>query len=181
MNLNTLQTGNLVIQAMEEKLVISVKGRTNCSTDISFEDLPIILEFLTTQRKLQMNRRKGFRLNFNELKPVDLRSFQLSVATARGSFVLEPIDFSLGGIYAESELIVGEQGESVVVTLAYQGKTIFLPAEIVRVSECATLFAFHFKNVIGSDGTLDPPDDLAAIFAALEACWLGSSLDLQWN
>lgn len=181
MNVNTLKTGNLVIQAMEEKLLISVKGRTDSSTEISFNDLPAILEFLHAQRKLQMNRRRGFRLNFKELKPSDWRSFWLSVATDRGSFVLEPIDFSLCGLLAESELIVGDQGELVVITIAYEESTISLPAEIVRISACERHFAFHFRNLLESDGKFDPPEELATIFAALEACWLDASLDLQWN
>jgi hypothetical protein len=181
MNANTLQTGNFVIEAMEEKLLISVNGSSKSSTEISFEDLPTILEFLHTQRKLQMNRRKGFRLNFKDLKPEDRELFQLSVATYRGVFALEPIDFSLGGILAASELIVGNQGELVIITLAYDETSISLPAEVVRVSEAANQFAFHFRNVMGSDGKLDPPEELATIFAALEACWLDSSLDLLWN
>lgn len=181
MNLRTLQTGNLLIEAAEESLRVSLQGCPGCETDVSFEDLPAILDFLNTQRKLQMNRRRGFRINIKELNQEDGNSLEVFVTTDEGRIQLQPIDFSLGGILAESDTPIGNEGDVVAVAIAYMGTRITLPASIVRVLDESKQVAFHFQNVTAADGRLDPPAALTTIFAALEACWLDSSLDLHWN
>lgn len=181
MGASLMQTGNLVIQTLEERLVISVSGNTDASAEILIEDLPFILEFLNTQEKLRMNRRAGFRLNISELPHSDSQLFQLAVLTEAGNITLQPIDISLGGLYAASDTFIGKPGDQVQLLLVHNNVSIALSAHIVRASVCAGKLAFRFINDLDSHAEFEPPQELTTIFAALESCWLGASLDLQWS
>tara|TARA_R110002124_G_scaffold657_11_gene3122 strand:- start:21347 stop:21892 length:546 start_codon:yes stop_codon:yes gene_type:complete len=180
MSLSMLQTGNLVIRPLEEKLIIAVSGNAGSRAEIAIEDLPLIIEFLGAQKRLRTNRRAGFRLNISELPPAERNSFQVTALKHSVNIGLQPVDISLGGLYAASDTFIGRPGEVLHLLIAHDNVSITLPAQIVRTSLCSRKFAFRFINDPVSPADFEPPEELTAIFAALEACWLGASLDLQW-
>ena len=119
MSLSMLQTGNLVIRPLEEKLIIAVSGNAGSRAEIAIEDLPLIIEFLGAQKRLRTNRRAGFRLNISELPPAERNSFQVTALKHSVNIGLQPVDISLGGLYAASDTFIGRPGEVLHLLIAH--------------------------------------------------------------
>lgn len=176
-----IQSSNLVIRTAEEKLVFEIGGETPALAEVPVEDLSIIMEFIKAHKESLANRRMGFRLDLGQLKPEDFGQIRVTVTSEAGTMDVTPADLSITGIRVHSKELIGEPGMQATITLAFENKTVSLPAVLVRRYDADTRYAFHFPEIFGDDGRLSPPRELTEILYALESLWLDQNLDLKWN
>lgn len=175
------QSGNLLIRAMGEKLVFEIGGEDSAVAEVPLEDLPVITEFIRSHKESHSNRRTGFRLDLDQLKPEDFSQIQVIVTTGDSTLQVAPADLSLTGIRVHSEEFDGTPGLQADITLAFETLSVTLPAVLVRRYDDNTRFAFHFPEIFGDDGRLSPPREFTEILYALKSLWLDQNLDLKWN
>ncbi len=92
---------------------------------------------------------------------------------------LRPIDFSVSGLLAETYLELGGAGAEVKLQLSFDGRTVWVPAVVVRRQPQEGRCAFQFASVWYQDAQY-PSRELHSIFYSLESLWLDSRLQLQW-
>jgi hypothetical protein len=176
-----LRSGNLLIRTVDDKLVFEIDDGTIASAEVPLEDLSLINEFIRAHRETHSNRRRGFRLDIGQLRHIERQQLQVSVHTEAGPLPVTPADLSITGIRVKSEDLQGEAGMQTEVSLSFEDKAVHLPAVLVRRYDADSRFAFHFPEVFGEDGRLNPPREFTQILYALESLWLDRNLDLKWN
>lgn len=176
------QSGNLLIRAAGEKLQFEIDGEPGAVAEVPLEDLSIISEFIQSHRESHSNRRTGFRLDLDQLKPEDYHQIRVSVAPGGSApLAVAPADLSLTGIRVYSDELTGEPGMQADITIAFESLAVTLPAVLVRRYDGDTRFAFHFPEIFGEDGRLKPPAAFTDILYALKSLWLNQNLDFKWN
>jgi len=176
-----IQSGNLLIRVAEENLVFEVGDAPAGKAEIPPEDLSMLIEFIKAHKDAQTNRRMGFRLDLTQLQPHEFEQLKVTVATGSGEYPVTPSDLSITGIRVQSDQFDADAGLQATLTLAFENKAISLPAVLVRRYDGNRRFAFHFPEIFGDDGRLNPPRELTEILYALESLWLDKNLDLKWN
>ena len=178
--MDRLQCGNLAIISDDDKLMFEFNSGDMRRAAIAGEDIPRLLDFLKHhQREINTSRRAGFRLQLNELPRHDASRFKVAVEVDGEVMPLQPIDFSVSGLLAETYLELGGAGTEVKLQLSFDGQTVWVPAVVVRRQPQEGLCAFQFTPVWYQDAQC-PSRELHSIFYRLESLWLNSCLQLQW-
>ncbi len=177
-----IQSGKLCIRSEGDSMVFSVgEGAAATSTRVADEDLPLIAEFIRAHNEARSNRRRGYRLDLDQLRPEELSQLRVTITSDQGSVQVQPADLSVTGIRVQSDTLDADPGLKARIELAFEDKSVILPAVLVRRYDDNTRFAFHFPEIFGDDGRLKPPPALTEILYALESLWLDKNLDLKWN
>lgn len=176
-----IQSGNLAIHAADDKLLFEIGGDTPARAEVPVEDFSVIMEFIRAHKESLSNRRTGFRLDLGQLKTCDFAQIKVVVEAEGERIPVTPADLSITGIRVFSEELDGEPGLQATIHLGFEHTSVSLPAVLVRRYDDNTRFAFHFPEIFGDDGRLNPPSELTRILYALESLWLDQNLDLKWN
>lgn len=178
--MDNLRLGDLIIQAGETGLSIRNSQSLTIPSEISLEDIPVLLDFMKSFLEESANRRSSFRLDLTELSLDDYQKLEVCVLTGRGQCRVRPLDISLTGMLLDAETYCGTEGEKVRVNIEFGSLRSVLSARVVRANESSRRIALQFPEVRVADGSVDAPEELTDIFHALEASWLGKSLGLDW-
>ncbi|WP_116368354.1 PilZ domain-containing protein [Parahaliea mediterranea] len=177
-----IQSGELSIRSEGDGMAFTIgSGDGAKEVRIADEDLPLIAEFIRAHSEARANRRRGYRLDLDQLRPEELAQLRVTVRSEQGAVTVHPADLSITGIRVQSDILEASPGLQAHIELAFEDKSIQLPAVLVRRYDNNTRFAFHFPEIFGDDGRLKPPPMLTEILYALESLWLDKNLDLKWN
>ena len=175
--MESLNFGKLTISQTDAGVEIDSHG----AAVLKNADIPLLLEFLKQYLSDYADLRSSWRLDVGQLKDTPAEALRVSVSGKHASAHTTVLDISLTGIFLQSDKPLGERGETVEVTVEFQGEKAVLNGTIVRHNDELNRFAFTFPDCISADGDLSPPKAYRAIFYALEQIWLDKQLGLQWN
>lgn len=176
-----IRTGNLVVRAVQNSFQFEVSGKDTGSAVVPIEDIALLLNFFQKQVDSNEHRRAGFRLDLSELESEEVSRLQVTVEIDGKTVPVKPLDISISGIRVESDQIAATIGAKARLEVGFEDFRVTLPAVLVRVFNADRCFAFHFTEIFGEDGRLDPPNEFTEIYYALQSIWLNQNLDLKWN
>ncbi len=116
-------------------------------------------------------RRLGFRVPLRPLSGAIRDAFAVTLESENGKRTAVPVDLSLTGILVDVVDVKLRVSQSVRIALSLGEDSVTLTAVVVRSNK--QLVALHFPSCV-QDGELDPPEELLAIYRALELRWLKS-------
>jgi hypothetical protein len=164
----SISLGKLTLSADKESVTIAVDG---AGVKISPAEVAAVEKFL--HRYGPHERRVGFRVPIQPLSEKVRQQFTVRLRKGRSWVEAEPVDVSLTGVLIKGNDAVAAEQSRVVVELRFAGHSCTLIGGVVRNQQ--DFIAIHFSDTL-VDWELEPPEELMAIFHALEQQWLKTRL-----
>ena len=167
--MDEIRVDDIVIQSQESSLTISDDSRPGLSIILDANNLPEIIEFLSSHRPGVGEKRIGFRVPIASLCQSTQSNFSISLEIAGSITEATALDVSITGVLVE---ITGHNikvEDGFPATLQYQDNTAIIGAKVVRID--GSRICLHFPSSL-TNGELDPPEALMKVYRALEMDWL---------
>ena len=176
--MDRFKSDNLVVWTNGDNLVVDIRGNDAARAEVSMDAIPGLMDFLQYHQGVHSNRRRGYRLNLEDLEPDQLEALRVSLEPEPGQWLaVKAVNLSRSGIHIESEQYGGGYGDQVLVRVQYGTESVDLPAVLVRQTSANHTAAFHFTDVYDDEGALIPPVGLVNILAELEEAWLDQAVE----
>jgi len=166
--MESMSLGKLKLSADDDGVTIAVDGD---GVTITPRQVTAVEDFL--RRFAPRERRVGFRVPVGPLNDDVRGHFKVRVRKGRGRVDAVPVDLSLTGVLIEANDVVAAAESRIALELEFDGHFCTLIGAVVRCE--GDLIAIHFTDTL-KNGELDPPEELLAIYHALEQAWLKSRL-----
>ena len=167
--MDALNLGRLTVTAGADGVSLVLAEEPAQRVSLSDREVGLLQDFL--RRHAAGERRLGFRVPFGSLNPEVRAGFDTRLSLRGRWHPVAPVDLSLTGILVQSRTFMLPVRMRVGVALAFAGVECTLTGEVVRRD--GQLMALHFLESL-SNGNLDPPEPLLAIYGKLEQEWLRS-------
>jgi len=164
--MESMNLGKLVVSADESGVTIAVGDE---GVTITPRQVTAVEDFL--RRCAPRERRVGFRVPIGPLNDAVREQLKIRVRKGRGRVDATPVDFSLTGILIRATDIVAAAESRIALEMEFAGHFCTVIGAVVRCE--GDLMAIHFIDTL-KNGELDPPEELLAIYHALEQEWLKS-------
>jgi hypothetical protein len=167
--LDSLNLGRLKVTAGADGVSLALGDEPTQRVALSDRDVGLLQDFL--RRHAPGERRLGFRVPFRSLNPEVRAEFEVALCLRGHRHPVVPVDLSLTGILVQSRSFLLPVRMRAGVALTFGDLECTLTGEVVRRD--GQLMALHFVESL-SNGNLDPPEPLLAIYRRLEQEWLRS-------
>ena len=165
--MDNLKLGGLTVTALEAGLSFTLDDGNGSGVLVPEHKLSALRAFIEAHSNEE--RRLGFRVPLRPLPPETRDALTVTLERRGISAAAQPVDLSLTGILVELPEGDFDGARSITVTLRRDGERARLRARVVRRN--GALMALHFPSCV-SNGELDPPEELLAIYRSLEQDWL---------